>query len=44
MRDRLELIRRLLAEDGTLWMTIDDNEAHYLKVMADAVGQRAFER
>jgi adenine-specific DNA-methyltransferase len=37
MRDRLELIRRLLAEDGTLWMTIDDNEAHYLKVMTDEV-------
>jgi adenine-specific DNA-methyltransferase len=37
MRDRLELIRRLLAEDGSLWITIDDNEAHYLKVMCDEV-------
>ena len=37
MRDRLELIRRLLSEDGSLWITIDDNEAHYLKVMTDEV-------
>ena len=37
MRDRLELIRRLLSEDGSLWITIDDNEAHYLKVMCDEV-------
>jgi len=35
MRDRLEIIRRLLADDGSLWMTIDDHEAHYLKVMCD---------
>ncbi len=37
MRDRLEIIRRLLAEDGSLWITIDDNECHYLKVMCDEV-------
>jgi adenine-specific DNA-methyltransferase len=37
MRDRLELIRRLLSEDGSLWMTIDDTEAHYLKVMTDEI-------
>ena len=37
MRDRLEIIQRLLAEDGSLWITIDDNEAHYLKVMCDEV-------
>jgi adenine-specific DNA-methyltransferase len=41
MRDRLELIRRLLSEDGSLWITIDDNEAHYLKVMCDEVFGRA---
>ena len=35
MRDRLELIRRLLSDDGSLWITIDDNEAHYLKVHCD---------
>ena len=37
MRDRLEIIQRLLAEDGSLWITIDDNEAHYLKVMCDEI-------
>ena len=43
MRDRLEIIRRLLSEDGSLWITIDDNEAHYLKVLCDEVfGRRNF--
>jgi adenine-specific DNA-methyltransferase len=37
MRDRLVLLRRLLADDGSLWITIDDNEAHYLKVLCDEV-------
>jgi adenine-specific DNA-methyltransferase len=37
IRDRLEIIRTLLAEDGSLWITIDDNEAHYLKVMCDEI-------
>jgi adenine-specific DNA-methyltransferase len=37
MRDRIELLRRLLAKDGSLWITIDDNEAHYLKVLCDEV-------
>ena len=41
MRDRLEIIRRLLSEDGSLWITIDDNEAHYLKVVCDEVFGRA---
>ncbi|WP_298293405.1 DNA methyltransferase [Thiomonas sp.] len=37
MRDRLEIIRLLLSEDGSLWITIDDNECHYLKVLCDEV-------
>jgi adenine-specific DNA-methyltransferase len=41
MRDRLEIIRRLLSEDGSLWITIDDNEVHYLKVLCDEVFGRA---
>jgi adenine-specific DNA-methyltransferase len=41
MRDRLEIIRRLLSDDGSLWITIDDNEAHYLKVMCDEIFGRA---
>ena len=35
MRDRLEIFRNLLDDDGTIWITIDDNEAHYLKVLCD---------
>ena len=41
MRDRLELLQRLLSEDGSLWITIDDNESHYLKVLCDEVFGRA---
>jgi adenine-specific DNA-methyltransferase len=37
MRDRLEIIKRLLSEDGSLWITIDDNECHYLKVLCDEI-------
>jgi adenine-specific DNA-methyltransferase len=37
MRDRLEILRRLLAPDGVLWLTIDDNEMAYLKVVCDEV-------
>jgi adenine-specific DNA-methyltransferase len=37
MRDRLEILRRLLTDDGSLWISIDDNEAHYLKVMCDEI-------
>ena len=35
MRDRLEIIRKLLSDDGSLWITLDDNEVHYLKVVCD---------
>jgi adenine-specific DNA-methyltransferase len=41
MRERLELLRRLLTEDGSIWITIDDNEAHYLKVLCDEIFGRA---
>ncbi|PTR05736.1 MULTISPECIES: site-specific DNA-methyltransferase [unclassified Novosphingobium] len=37
IRDRLEIIKRLLSDQGSLWITIDDNEAHYLKVICDEV-------
>ena len=43
MRDRLEIIRKLLSEDGSLWITVDDNEAHYLKVLCDELfGRNCF--
>lgn len=41
MRDRLEIIRRLMSEDGSIWITIDDNEAHYLKVICDEIFGRS---
>ena len=41
MRDRLEILRSLLSNDGSIWITIDDNEAHYLKVMCDEVFGRS---
>ncbi len=41
MRDRLEIIRNLMSDDGSLWITIDDNEAHYLKVLCDEIFGRA---
>ena len=41
MYPRLELLRELLAEDGSIWVSIDDNEGHYLKVMMDEVFGRA---
>lgn len=37
MYPRLELLRELLAEDGSIWVSIDDNEGHYLKVLMDEV-------
>jgi adenine-specific DNA-methyltransferase len=35
MRDRIEILHRLLSEDGSFWITLDDNEAHYMKVLCD---------
>jgi adenine-specific DNA-methyltransferase len=37
MYPRLVLLRELLAEDGSIWVTLDDNEAHYFKVLMDEV-------
>lgn len=37
MNDRIKLIHKLLSSDGTLWIAIDDNEAHYLKVLCDQI-------
>ncbi len=43
MRDRLVLLRSLLCDEGSLWITIDDNECHYLKVLCDEVfGRKNF--
>jgi len=37
MLPRLQVLRDLLSEDGSIWVTIDDNEGHYLKVLMDEV-------
>jgi adenine-specific DNA-methyltransferase len=37
MRDRIEIIRKLLSDDGSLWITVDDGESHYLKILCDEV-------
>lgn len=37
IRDRLVLLRNLMRVDGSIWISIDDNEAHYLKVLCDEV-------
>lgn len=34
---RLEQVRPLLRDDGSVWISIDDSELHYLKVAADGV-------
>lgn len=35
MRPRLEILWRLLSEDGSLWISIDDDEQAYMKVLCD---------
>ena len=43
MYPRLELLRDFLSEDGSIWVSCDDNEGHYLKVIMDEVfGRRNF--
>ena len=37
MRDRFEILARLLCPDGSLWVSIDDNEAGYLRVLLDEI-------
>ena len=40
---RLELLREFLSEDGSIWISIDDDEGHYLKVICDEVfGRKNF--
>lgn len=41
MKPRLELLRGLLSEEGSIWISIDDYECHYLKVLCDEVFGRS---
>lgn len=45
MKPRLELLKKLLTEDGSIYVSIDYNEAHYLKILMDEVfGRECFQR
>ena len=37
MHPRLQILKNLLKEDGSIWITLDDSESHYFKVMCDEV-------
>lgn len=37
MRDRLEILKRLLSDDGVIFVQIDDSESSYLKVLMDEI-------
>jgi adenine-specific DNA-methyltransferase len=37
MYPRLKLLHRLLAEDGSIWVSIDDNEVHSLRALMDEI-------
>src|SRR5216117_3349144 len=41
MRERMEILWQLLAADGSLWVSIDDYEMPYLRVLMDEVCGRA---
>lgn len=43
MKKRLILARELLADDGVIFVSIDDNEQAYLKVLMDEIfGEQNF--
>ncbi|WP_295937251.1 site-specific DNA-methyltransferase [uncultured Xanthomonas sp.] len=43
MYPRMVLLRELLAEDGIIWITLDDSEGHYFKVICDEIfGRKNF--
>lgn len=41
MREIISRLLRLLSKDGSLWISIDDNEVHYLKVLCDEIMGRS---
>ncbi|MGJ5715301.1 site-specific DNA-methyltransferase [Staphylococcus equorum] len=43
MYQRLKALQKLLAEDGIIWISIDNQECHYLKVICDEIfGRNSF--
>jgi adenine-specific DNA-methyltransferase len=41
MKPRLEILKTLLHNDGSIWISIDAEESHYLKVLCDEVFGRS---
>ncbi len=41
IKPRLEILRNLLSDDGSIWISIDDDEGHYLKVLCDEIFGRS---
>ena len=37
IKPRLEILRNLLTTDGSIWISIDDDEGHYLKILCDEI-------
>lgn len=37
IKSRLEIAWKLLSDNGTIWISIDDNESHYIKVLSDSI-------
>ena len=41
---RLKLMKSLLSQDGSIWISIDDNNVHYLKILCDEIfGRRHYQ-
>lgn len=41
MRDRLIILKNLLSDDGSIWVTLDDNEVFYCKILMDEIFGRS---
>lgn len=41
MLPRLKILKTLLSESGSIWISIDDDEGHYLKVLCDEIFGRS---
>lgn len=43
MSERLKILHKLLSSDGSIWISIDADESHYLKVLCDEIfGRKNF--
>lgn len=42
MYDRLVLMKELLADDGTIWIHLDDHVGHYIKILLDDLFDKNF--